>query len=244
MHMVIDVTGPQRTQVLDGLMGGELYAVIKQRRGELGACVQAQVQAGESSAITMDWIIGTDGNMKSVSVAESTSKLPALEKCFVNVMQAWSFPRPRDQGEVKARLVFSVEMNPAPKAESGEKPVLRLSEAPGEQPRDAQCVEPHCTEAGLTRWEIEWVIKRHFSQVRKCYEASFSKPPLPKGTVVTHWIIGPAGNVTTALVKNTTLNHPATEECIVNAIRSWTFEKPRNGSEVKVTYPFTFFSKN
>ncbi len=90
----------------------------------------------------------------------------------------------------------------------------------------------------LAREVIRRVIRRHRNEVRFCYEQGLQSQPDLEGRVTTRFVISPTGTVTTSLVASSTVRHPPTEQCIVRAIRRWTFPSPDNGGIVSVTYPF------
>ena len=52
------------------------------------------------------------------------------------------------------------------------------------------------------------------------------------------FIIAPTGEVQTAGVDSSDLDNEEVEECIVAAVRCWTFPPPEDGGIVVVTYPF------
>ena len=52
------------------------------------------------------------------------------------------------------------------------------------------------------------------------------------------FIISPTGQVQTAALAGSTMGNPKVEQCIVEAVRRWTFPSPEGGGIVVVTYPF------
>lgn len=90
----------------------------------------------------------------------------------------------------------------------------------------------------LAREVIRRVVRRHRNEIRFCYEQGLQARPDLEGRVTTRFLISPTGTVTTSLVAGSTVGHPPTEQCIVQAIRRWTFPSPDNGGVVSVTYPF------
>ncbi|MCG3173609.1 MAG: hypothetical protein GMKNLPBB_01808 [Myxococcota bacterium] len=93
---------------------------------------------------------------------------------------------------------------------------------------------------GLDKSVIAAVIKRHWNQIKYCYEKELSKNPDMGGKVTTFFIIGPNGTVQTASIAQSDLNNAATESCMVSQIQRWVFPKPKGGGNVQVTYPFVF----
>lgn len=98
-------------------------------------------------------------------------------------------------------------------------------------------------EGGLTKEEIEAVIRANLAQIKACYERNLQGDRELAGRVKTNFSISPAGNVTAASIDSSTLGSPSTENCIVGAIKRWKFPLPRNNSSVQVKYPFVFSSR-
>ena len=57
------------------------------------------------------------------------------------------------------------------------------------------------------------------------------------GRVMVNFTISADGKVTESKIDKTTLRNEAAEKCIVEAVRTWEFPKPKGGI-VTVTYPF------
>lgn len=93
-------------------------------------------------------------------------------------------------------------------------------------------------EGGLDRAVIQATIAKYLSQVRACYEEQLQGNPGLAGQVTMNFVIGGAGQVTTAQVGRTTLGNAATEGCIAARMKTWMFPKPVGGVNVKVNYPF------
>lgn len=117
-------------------------------------------------------------------------------------------------------------------------PAATQSPAAGEsQPRNKQA------EGNLTKEEVEGVIRSHLPAIKACYERSLKINPNIKGRVLTSFEIGVNGKVNRSEIANSTLNNPATEQCVAQVIKQWQFPVPRGKGVVRVTYPFTFDPK-
>ena len=79
-------------------------------------------------------------------------------------------------------------------------------------------------------------IKRNFSKLRYCYEKQLLANPKLQGTLKAEFTIGGNGLVTASTAKGV---DPAVETCFAGVIKAIEFPKPKNGSDVKVAYPFT-----
>jgi hypothetical protein len=93
-------------------------------------------------------------------------------------------------------------------------------------------------EGGLSRYAINATIAKYLSQVRRCYETSLKTNPAIQGLVEVSFMINGSGQLDFSKVKRSTLNHPATEQCITTKMMNWQFPKPRGGVKVPVNYPF------
>jgi hypothetical protein len=94
----------------------------------------------------------------------------------------------------------------------------------------------------LSKEVIRRVIQRHINEVRFCYEQELNQRPDLEGRVTVKFIISPTGAVQSALVSDTTLGAPRSENCIAQAVRRWTFPAPEGGGIVIVNYPFMLTS--
>jgi len=90
----------------------------------------------------------------------------------------------------------------------------------------------------LSSQVIRRVIKRHLNEVRFCYEQQLQSDPALKGRVVIRFVIDSKGNVTAAVVAESTFNDTIVETCILQAVRRWKFPAPEGGGGVVVSYPF------
>ena len=94
----------------------------------------------------------------------------------------------------------------------------------------------------LSREVIRRVIRRHINEVRFCYEQELTARPDLAGRITVSFIIAASGAVQTASVANSTLSNARVEQCVVTAVRRWTFPAPDGGGIVGVNYPFVLDS--
>jgi TonB family protein len=95
-------------------------------------------------------------------------------------------------------------------------------------------------EEGLSKEEVGKVIHAHISEIRYCYESSILRSPDLEGKLVLDFAIGADGLVKTAAVKESSLNDPRLDDCILRRLTKWSFPKPNGGVQVAVSYPFLF----
>ena len=89
------------------------------------------------------------------------------------------------------------------------------------------------------------VIRLHENEIRHCYNVALLKDKTLKGRVETMFLVHPDGNVEKVLIKESTLNHPEVEQCIVDHIKNWVFYKetrPNCRNKTIVTYSYNFVS--
>jgi TonB family protein len=87
---------------------------------------------------------------------------------------------------------------------------------------------------------VRRVIHAHRNEIKYCYERELVRSPGLFGKVTINFVIDANGRVQTSKVKETTLNNPTVERCVLDKARLWTFPKPKGGGIVVVTYPFIF----
>lgn len=92
----------------------------------------------------------------------------------------------------------------------------------------------------LSKEMLGGVVQRHLSELQLCYEQELNSRPDLSGRAQVKFIISPSGVVQAANVESSTLGAASAENCIAQAVRLWTFPKPRGGGIVIVTYPFLF----
>lgn len=89
----------------------------------------------------------------------------------------------------------------------------------------------------LSKDVVRDVIFKHIGEVKHCYELELEKNQDLAGRVMVNFTISAEGKVTESKIDKTTLRNEAAEKCIVEAVRTWEFPKPKGGI-VTVTYPF------
>lgn len=92
----------------------------------------------------------------------------------------------------------------------------------------------------LSRAEIEGVLKRAKNRIKHCYDKLVSKEPELKGKVVPQWVIMGNGKVGSITAAQNTTGSTELGECVVRVIKGLRFQKPRWGTNVLITYPYTF----
>ena len=94
----------------------------------------------------------------------------------------------------------------------------------------------------LDKAEIDKVVSANKGRIQGCFEQGLKQDPDISGRVELKFIIGPSGSVNKTEVTETTLNHAATEKCMVDVTNSMIFPEPEGGGVVIVVYPFALSS--
>jgi len=95
---------------------------------------------------------------------------------------------------------------------------------------------------GLTREQINKVVKRNKKDIFRCFETREQFSPGMSGKVAMNFTINGAGRVSSASAGASTINDAALKNCLKRKINTWKFDKPTGGRTVKVSYPFNFKS--
>ncbi len=96
------------------------------------------------------------------------------------------------------------------------------------------------SEDGLTRLEVQAVIRANLGQVRYCYEKLLMQKPNTAGKVLVSFKVLGTGRVDNAAIAESTIAEQGLSECLKSKISRWRFPQPRQGKTVDVKYPFTF----
>ena len=80
--------------------------------------------------------------------------------------------------------------------------------------------------------------------IKGCYERGLKQSPDMAGRVDIEFTIGAMGTVTKSSISSSELSNPTVESCIKSAAKSWSFNKPKDGASVTVSYPFVFHASS
>ena len=116
----------------------------------------------------------------------------------------------------------------------------QIGVGPGEHHAVRPTDPPIKLEGGLTADEVGRVVRRHWNEIKACYERELNKNPNLDGKVAVNFVIGPVGDVTETTVREASLDDANVQECMLRHIRTWVFPPPRGGGTVHVNYPWVF----
>jgi TonB family protein len=91
----------------------------------------------------------------------------------------------------------------------------------------------------LDREVIQRVIRTQLGPVRRCYERAVAASPTLEGRIDVAFTIALDGSVHGAAIEHSTIASSTMEDCVLDAIRTWTFPRPAD-RVVRVRYPFRF----
>jgi hypothetical protein len=93
---------------------------------------------------------------------------------------------------------------------------------------------------GLSKDVIGKVIRKHWNEIKYCYEKELQKDPNLEGKVAMMFVIDGTGHVSEVSVQQDTTNNGQVADCMANKIKRWIFPEPQGGGQVVVTYPWIF----
>lgn len=86
---------------------------------------------------------------------------------------------------------------------------------------------------------IRRIVRAHLNEVRYCYNQALARDPGEKGRVAVQFVIGGAGQVSSAMVGESDVD-PALAACVTQAVRRWKFPRGEGAGSTMVNYPFVF----
>ena len=75
--------------------------------------------------------------------------------------------------------------------------------------------------------------------MKQCYATSAAAKKHLAGKVVVHFVISEQGTVSESSIKEASLADESVKACVVSAVKSWVFPKPKHGPAA-INFPFHF----
>lgn len=97
---------------------------------------------------------------------------------------------------------------------------------------------------GLTREQVEAVVRRNSGQLAYCYEKALQAQKDLRGRLTLEWVVAASGRVSSVSVASSSLRAKSVENCVVSSVKNWKFPRPVGGVNVDVSYPFDFGRMN
>jgi TonB family protein len=92
----------------------------------------------------------------------------------------------------------------------------------------------------LEKAQVDAGVRKKLGAIQACYQNALVSNVFLKGRLVLQFVVGPDGRVSSASVQETSLKSADVEQCVLQAVRECSFDKPRLGGAVLVSYPFNF----
>ena len=92
----------------------------------------------------------------------------------------------------------------------------------------------------LDKGVIQSVIQRHLNQIRYCCQRELTTDPSLAGRIVIKFVVAADGTVSSATVKESTMDNTIVGTCIASRFMRFMFPAPAGGGIVIVSYPFVF----
>jgi hypothetical protein len=96
--------------------------------------------------------------------------------------------------------------------------------------------QPPVVTGGLSRTDIQRVVRRHKPEVAFCYEQALQSRPDLEGRVVVRFVVTPTGTVQSAVASAADGMSDRVASCVSDSVERWTF--PASAGVTAVTYPF------
>jgi TonB family protein len=95
-------------------------------------------------------------------------------------------------------------------------------------------------QGSLSKDIIAKIIRKHWNEIKYCYETELNKNPNLYGKVAVAFTIDGTGAVGDANISESTMGNTNVENCMTVRVKRWRFPEPKGGGQVFVTYPWVF----
>jgi outer membrane biosynthesis protein TonB len=201
-------TGPQATA--GTIDKAAVEGVLASHAADVRGCYRARLQANDklAGALKLAFMLGTDGKVVKVAVADNATGDEELAGCVTRALQGWAFPAPQG-GEAEFGCAFTFAR--------GE---LALGSSPAEVLAGGK-LDPKATTKALNKAQ---------KAVGKCLKA-VPKKALRKlsGKVKLAVAVGEDGKAT-ATVKKNGAGNAELAQCLADAVAAVKFPKPEGGA--------------
>jgi hypothetical protein len=98
-----------------------------------------------------------------------------------------------------------------------------------------------CTDC-IQKTDLDLVVKTRMDKLRECYRRELRNHPTLIGTITVKFVVNRNGGIGSAVVKNSSIQNEAVEQCILEEFLKMRFPRPSGNQEITATYPLTFGS--
>ncbi|MCB0393646.1 MAG: AgmX/PglI C-terminal domain-containing protein [Bdellovibrionales bacterium] len=91
-----------------GIGVDDIAAVVMKNIGQVRYCYEKGLQntPGISGRVSYDWVIGSNGLVKSASLKQTTLNSSDVESCILSRLKTWKFPLPKSGADVRVSYPF------------------------------------------------------------------------------------------------------------------------------------------
>ncbi|MBF0312669.1 MAG: AgmX/PglI C-terminal domain-containing protein [Oligoflexia bacterium] len=107
-HSNVTIATEEEVLLLDGLDPDVIAAIIKRYLPQIQHCYESQLvhHPNIQGKVVVKFSIIHDGSVGKAAIAESTLKDPPTEKCIIEKILKWNFPKPKGGGTVEVKYPF------------------------------------------------------------------------------------------------------------------------------------------
>jgi hypothetical protein len=222
------VTGPDAEIDQESPWSKETGARLERLLPSLSACAAG---ISEPAELTMRLVYGPDGKSTSQHVVRSSPSACAATECLRKGLTQIVSPKlVIDRASYDIALVL--ERGRVRRAEEAPDALVDESDAAA-----TSCVDPAI--AALSREKIKEVIGTSFTDLKSCYSQALVRNHSAAGNVTFEFVIGAAGEVARAQVRDATLPDCSAIQCMLSEFRSLAFPPPV-GRSVRIIYPINY----
>lgn len=210
----------------------EVGARLERALPSLRPCT-ADLPAAEEARVTLRLVYEKDGAPASQHVVDGTRNVCAAAECLKQELAKLRSPElVIDQGSYDLALVL--KRNAVPQR-AGEPTNPLVDDDVAEDP--SSCVDPAV--ARLSQEKVREVVSTSYDQLKACYGQALVRDHAISGNVTFEFVIGRAGEVTSAQARAATFPDCQAIECMLGQFRALSFPAPV-GRSVRVIYPINY----
>jgi len=224
------VTGPDPELDQESPWSKETGARLDRLLPGLGSCTRG-LPPGETE-ITLRLVYGSDGSSTSQHVVRSSPAGCEVSACLMRELT--QVPSPKLLID-RASYDISLVLERGSVRRAAEPPDVIASET-GDS-GGGSCVDPAI--AALSRAKIKEVVSTSYTDLKTCYGQALMRDHSATGNVTFEFVIGQAGKVARAQVRNATLPDCGAIQCMLAEFRGLEFPEPV-GRSLRVIYPINY----
>jgi hypothetical protein len=224
------VTGPDPELDKESPWSKETGARLDRLLPRLAPCTRG-LPAGETE-ITLRLVYGPDGSSSSQHVVRGSPAACEVSACLLRELT--QVPSPKLQIE-RASYDIALVLERGSARRAPEAPDVLATDA--DELGGGSCVDPAI--AALSRAKIKEVVSTSFPELKNCYGQALMRDHSVTGNVTFEFVIGQAGKVARAQVRDATLPDCSAIQCMLAELRDLEFPAPV-GRSLRIIYPISY----